>query len=216
MAQRTKLEWMLDRLLLISLMLFFTLHITNHLIIISGAATHILIMEKMRVLYRFPVFEGLLILAVTLQTRAGIRQLRRFPTRKVRGRFRVLTLSGLYLIAFVVIHMGSVYAGRIFMGVDTNLYFAAAGYRVFPFNLFFYPYYFTAIFAAFAHLGAVLWLRRRAAQPIIADRLYWGALTTGLCAATLITLGISGTFAPFEIPDSYLDTYRAMLPSFIE
>ena len=213
MAQRAKLAWMFDRLLLTILLLFFTLHIVNHLMIISGATVHIAIMEKLRLLYRFPVFELLLIIAVALQTRAGIRQLRRFPTNKVRGPFRVLTWSGLYLIAFVIIHMSSVYIGRIVMGFDTNLYFAAAGYRVFPFNLFFYPYYFVAVFAAFAHLGAVLWLRKRAQQPVMARRLLWGAMAIGLCAAIIITLGISGVLTPFEIPGAYLDTYRAMLPS---
>jgi hypothetical protein len=208
MRTQKTIAWYFDKLLLCVLLLFFVLHMANHLAIIFGADTHIALMETLRHLYRFPVFEGLLIIAIALQIRAGIRQLRRFPTSKVRGRFRVLTYSGLYLIAFVIIHMSSVFIGRIFMSLDTNLYFAAAGYRTIPASLFFYPYYFTAILAAFAHWGAVVWLRNRAQKPVLANRIYWGAIAIGICAAITITIGISGTLTPFDIPDQYLDTYR--------
>jgi hypothetical protein len=208
MSTSKTIAWCFDKLLLWVLLLFFTLHMANHLAIIFGANTHIATMETLRHLYRFPVFEGLLIIAIALQVRAGIRQLKRFPTSKVRGRFRVLTWSGLYLITFVIIHISSVFIGRIFMSLDTNLYFAAAGYRLLPANLFFYPYYFAAILAAFAHWGAVVWLRNRAQKPVFANRIYWGAIIFGLCAAILITLGISGILTPFDIPSPYLDTYR--------
>jgi len=208
MAERSKFISILDRVLVITLVLFFGLHMANHLAIVGGAGVHIAIMDGLRHLYRFPIFEVLLIGAVIWQVRAGIKQLRRFPLSKVRGKFRVLTVSGLYLIAFLVIHMGAVYAGRIFAGLDTNLYFAAAGYRVSPFMLFFYPYYFLAVWAGFAHLGSVLWLRKRADQPALADRTYWGAILFGLIAALIISFGISGALAPFDVPDLYLDNYR--------
>ncbi len=193
-----------DKALLWVMLIFFAAHMGNHLAILWGAQAHLAVMDVLRVVYRYPIVELILIWAIFRQVVAGIKQMRRFGPFKSKGRFRVLVWSGIYLIAFMIIHLSATAANRYVLGVDTNLYFATAGYRSLIASLFFYPYYFLAVVASFAHLGAVVWLRQRAVRPVFADRVYVGAVLSGIAIAAILTLFLSGLVADFPIPESYL------------
>jgi hypothetical protein len=196
-----------DKALLWLLLTFVTAHLVNHLIIAFGAPAHIAVMDGLRDVYRNPLVEILLIWGIARQIWAGIRQLRRFGIRKPKGPMRVLILTGLYLIFFLVIHISAVLQAR-WTGVDTNLYFGTAGYRVWPIMLFFYPYYFTAIFCVFAHTGTVLWMRTRAKDAPRAQTIYRTFNILGLVMATILTLMLSGLFTDFTIPQAYLASFQ--------
>lgn len=183
------------------MMAFFAAHMINHLVIYLGSEAHLAFMETLRAVYRFPLVELLLIWAILRQILAGIRQLKRFGI-KSKGRFTVLVYSGLYLIFFLALHLSAIGIARYVQGVDTNLYFALAGYRTSA-ALLVVPYYAVAIFAAFAHMGAVIWLRTRAARPKFANVTYHAGVYGGIAMALILSLGLSGLAVPFEIPQLY-------------
>lgn len=205
---RSRLYKVYDKALMWLVLAFFAAHILNHLAIYAGAQAHIAVMDTLRVIYRMPLIELILIWAITRQAWAGIKQSRRFGPLKSKGRFRMLSWSGLYLIGFLLIHIGAITVARYIQGLDTNIYFGAAGYRVWPFMYWFYPYYFLAIFLAFSHAGAVLWLRTRAKNAKKADRFYKAGIILGLTFGVLITLGVSGTSVAYDIPSLYTDSFR--------
>jgi hypothetical protein len=105
--------------------------------------------------------------------------------------------SGAYVALFLAIHVGAVLAGRA-GGLDTNFYFAAAGLHVWPFVLFFAPYYFLAVAALFVHLGCAL----RRGNAVVA--LSSGA---GIVVAGVIVAALMGQVVPVEIPAQYLQTF---------
>lgn len=205
---RKQMHHIYDRALMWVVLVFFVVHMGNHLAIYMGADAHIAVMDALRAVYRFPVIEILLIWAILRQTLAGIRQLRRFGVKKPKGVLRVLVYTGIYLIGFLGIHISAISVGRYWLGLDTNIYFGGAGYRSMPAALIFYPYYFLAVLSGFAHWGAVLWMRNRAKSPDRAMTQFRILTLIGLAMAVIITLGVSGVLSPFAIPDIYLDTYR--------
>ncbi len=208
MIDRTRAHHIYDRALMWLILGFFVLHMGNHLFVLLGDGPHIAVMDALRVVYRFPILEALLLWSIYRQIRAGIRQTKRFGLKKPRGVLAVLVWSGLYLIGFLVIHMSAVTVARYALGLDTNIYFGAAGYHVMPFALFFYPYYFLAILAGFTHWGAVLWLRNRARDPKRAMTQFRTLTFIGVVMACLVTLGMGGHLGGLTIPDTYLATYR--------
>ncbi|MEO0357419.1 MAG: hypothetical protein AAF386_03825 [Pseudomonadota bacterium] len=208
MSQHRTSKWyrIYDTTLLWLMLTFFAAHMANHIALLWGPDVHIRMMDQLRILYRMPLVEIALIWAIYRQVVAGMGQAIRFPPRRVRGRFRMLTWSGLYLIFFIGVHLSATAFNRYGLGLDTNLYFATAGFRSSVAVYFFVPYYFCAVFAAFAHLGAVVWLRQRGARPQLADWVYRGACAFGLIFASVLTISLSGWVRPFAIPPEYLES----------
>jgi hypothetical protein len=139
----------------LTIAVFVGLHLSNHLMSIWGAERHIAVMDNLRHFYRNIFIEIILISAVLIQIISGIKLFVR--KRKTATTFfdKVQIYSGLYLSIFFVIHVGVVFAGRIFLHLDTNFYFGVAGLNSFPLNLFFIPYYGLAIISFFGHLAAI-------------------------------------------------------------
>jgi hypothetical protein len=108
-------------------------------------------MHVLRNVYRNPVMEICLLLAVGVQIMSGIKLW--IPKRKtVTSTFDKLQLwSGMYLAFFFIIHISAVLAGRFLLQLDTNFYFGVAGLNTFPLSFFFIPYYSLAIFSFFVH-----------------------------------------------------------------
>jgi hypothetical protein len=109
---------------------------------------------------------------------------------------------------FLAVHAGSVLFGRAVLGLDTNFYFAAAGLHVWPYPLFFMPYYGLAVAALFVHLACALRRRLPARVPRAArDRLGWSGIAVGAVLAVLIVAAFSGVFYPVELPPAYRATF---------
>ena len=180
------------------LAVFVAVHIANHLAALAGADVHVRFMERARLVYRQPVVEAVLLSCVVLQAASGLRMLWAGRRRRRTAVAWLQAGSGAYVALFLAIHVGAVLVGRSAGGLDTNFYFAAAGLHVWPFVLFFAPYYFFAVAALFVHLGCAL---RRGTRVI---GLFAGA---GIVAAALIVVALMGTVRPVEIPPAYLQTF---------
>lgn len=188
------------------LLLFVAAHIGNHLAALVGLGAHEATMRALRVIYRHPLIEPLLLLAVMVQITTGLIQFVR-GWRVRSGRVAWLQAwSGFYLFLFLAIHVTAVLAGRG-GGLDTNFHFAAAGMHA-GLAGFFAPYYFTAVAALFTHLGcaAYWWLTGRGRETA-AGRALAAMIVTGVLLAALIVALLAGAIVPVTIPPAYLASF---------
>ncbi|TGE25033.1 hypothetical protein E5K00_07495 [Hymenobacter aquaticus] len=190
------------------LTVFILAHLANHLVALSGIPAHLAVMNALRVGYRHPVVEAVLLLATGLQVVSGVRlygQARRQPGPSAARRLQIF--SGLYLAFFLLAHTGAVLSGRVWFGLDTNFYFAAAGLNTFPFSLFFVPYYFLAVTAVFLHLAALHYQKASSIfGPRRARRHAWGIGGLGVVVALLILFAFTNHLRGLPIPARYLRT----------
>jgi succinate dehydrogenase/fumarate reductase cytochrome b subunit len=177
--------------------LFVVLHIGNHVAMFAGQAAHIAVMESLRPLYRTPLAETLLMLALAFQLSTGLTMIWRTRKAKREGLARWQAISGAVLALFILNHVGAVWGGRLIMGLDTNYHFAAAGMHA-GYAAFFVPYYFLGVAALFVHIACALaWRMRGRAVPLAV-----GALGIALAA------GFVGVMASdTAIPPRYLESF---------
>lgn len=160
-------------------------------------------MQDLRVVYRNPLVESLLLLAVGWQIFSGIKLWR---TKKNQTQFfeKIHIWSGLYLAFFLLIHVVAVLTGRFILHLDTNFYFGIASLNAFPVNLFFIPYYTLAVVSFFAHLAAVHHLKMK--KPVLGMSVpvqSYIILFSGGVLALLLLYSLTNHFNGFEVPPAY-------------
>jgi hypothetical protein len=188
----------------ITLCLFIGLHLCNHLISIWGVEQHIAMMDGLRLIYRNMVAESLLLGACLTQVISGIALLRKRDRVQATGLARLQAWSGIYLVVFLVIHIGAVLGGRGVLHLDTNFYFGAAGINTFPFALFFIPYYGLAIMAVTGHIAAIH--GRKMQHKVLGyspQQQAIAILVIGFCGMLAIFYGLTGHFQGIDLPLEY-------------
>jgi hypothetical protein len=136
---------------------FLLIHMVNHVVGLSGQAAHIAFMNSIRPIYRHPVIETVLLVLFAMQVATGaILAIKGWRERRGFVAW-AQAASGLYIAAFLLIHVSSVMMGRIVLGLDTDFRFAAAGFHVAGWPWYFIPYYFLAVFGLFVHVGCALY-----------------------------------------------------------
>lgn len=184
--------------------IFICLHLFNHCYSVLGADKHIEMMLALRHFYRNFFIESILLLAVCLQILSGIKLFA--AKRKTATNFfeKLQVWSGLYLALFFVIHLSAVFAGRIFLKLDTNFYFGVAGLNSFPTNLFFIPYYALAIISFFGHIASIhnSKMKHKIVGVSPTDQSFF-ILMIGLFITIVIFFGLTNQFRGVEIPTEY-------------
>lgn len=181
------------RALAVVLALFLTLHLGNHIAGLWGQSAHAEVQSALRTVYRHPLVEPLLLMAVAVQIGLGVALFAR------RSRVTLQAVSGLYLALFLLIHLGAVLSAR-WHGTETDLAFAAAGlHAVGLWPAFFAAYYGLAILAVFAHLSVPL---SRGSETLGTALL---ALGTTL-AVTLVAL-LAGFVTQLTIPPALVAAF---------
>jgi succinate dehydrogenase/fumarate reductase cytochrome b subunit len=199
----------LHRTSAIVVVVFACLHIVNHLAALGGVASHIAFTDVARTVYRQPPVEVFLLFCVLFQVSSGLFLVVR-GWKQRRGLVAWLqAATGAYIAFFLLVHVGAVLYGRAVLNLDTNFYFAAAGFHVPPYQFFFGPYYFFAVLAFFTHLGCAAYWRVKA-QPRL-ERFLVIALpaSVGGVLSLLIVLCLAGVLQPVEIPPEYKATYAS-------
>lgn len=186
------------------LSLFIGFHLFNHLMAIQGAEKHISTMQSLRLVYRNPVIETILLIAVFIQIVSGIRLYKagKKQANEFYGKLHVWT--GLYMAFFLMIHVSAVIAGRLLLQLDTNFYFGVAGLNSFPFNLFFIPYYALAILSFFGHIAAIH--AKKMKMQLFGTSPKQQAnfiIILGICLTVFILFGLTNQFKGVVIPDEY-------------
>jgi succinate dehydrogenase/fumarate reductase cytochrome b subunit len=197
----------LHRASAILIAVFACLHIANHLAGLAGVATHIAFMEAARLVYRNLLVEIVLLLCVVFQVGSGLTLVLR-GWRRRRGFLPWLqALSGAYLSFFLLVHVSAILSGRVLLNLDTNFYFAAAGFHVPPYPFFFVPYYFLAVVALFTHLGCAAYWQVQDRPRLTRVLVVAVPASVSAVLALLIVLLMAGQLQPFEVPAKYKATY---------
>lgn len=182
---------------------FITLHLVNHFFALVGVEQHIAVMKSLRKFYRNPIVEPILIVLILAHIGSGVKLF--FQKQEKTLWTLIQKWSGFYLAIFLLIHLsGVILFGRGQLDIDTNFYFAAMGLLVFPFKLFFIPYYTLAIIAVFCHLGAFLriFLLKRVSERVSNVAAY-AFLTAGIICSLLIVSAFGGLFYEIHPPEIY-------------
>lgn len=193
--------------------LYVLAHLANHLAAVDSVASHIAFMDRIRLVTRVPAVEALLLACVLFQAVSGL-----VLAARRRGQRRALfdrlqAVSGLYLAFFLLVHVGSVLAGRFVQGVDTNFHFAAAGLHVAPFQFFFFPYYGLAVLALGVHLAAAFdYLARGRIGNPARSRIAGAGIAVALALSGLILAAFGGMLHPVVIAEPYRANLEALLP----
>lgn len=197
----------LHRLSAILLGLYLAVHLANHLAGLAGQGAHIAFMQAARVVYRHPLVEGLLLALFLWQAISGsVLIARRWKARD--GLIAWLQIgSGGYLLFFLLNHVGAVMAGRALFGLDTDFRFAAAGFHIGAFGLFFAPYYLLAVAALFTHLGCAMFFVLDSRPRAVRWTVLLGLALTGTVLGLLFVLMMMGAFHPVDIPAAYRAPY---------
>ena len=164
-------------------------------------------MEVIRPLYRNALIEPVLIALLIFQLATGVTMV----LQGWRSRSGVVAwlqaVSGLYIAAFIVIHTTAVMGARFLLHLDTNFNFAAAGLHVPGWLWYFFPYYFLAVAALFAHVGCAIYWSFDDTRPRAASMALRVLIGVGVVSGVLFVLMLSGKLYPVTIPSKYLATY---------
>jgi hypothetical protein len=190
------------------LLLFIALHMANHLAGMIGQAAHIEVMKFIRPVYRNPFVEPVLLILLVNQVLSGLTMV----VSGWRERAGVVAWlqagSGLCIAAFLLLHVSSVLYGRLVLGLDTDFRFAAAGFHVAGYPLFFAPYYWLAIAAAFTHIGCAVHWSLRARSRSMANAVLTIFCSVGVIFGAFVIAALAGLLYTVDIPASYLRTYQ--------
>ncbi len=177
----------------------FTLaHISNHLAALGGIDAHIRTMTALRLIYRHPVGEAILLGAILLQVGSGLTGLRSAWRRQ--GVPRGQAVSGAVLAFFLLAHTTAILLGRVAWHLDTNFFYGAAPLLSGWLPVWFVPYYAAGIIAVGVHLGAVAYWR----VPRPRRRVALAApVVLAVVTAVLVLLAFSGSLFPITLPEAY-------------
>lgn len=186
---------------------FACLHIANHLASLWGVSSHIAFMQTARSIYRQATVEIILLFCVAFQIASGLWFVIRGWKRRNGLVPWLQAASGSYLVFFFLVHVGAVLYGRSVLDLDTNFYFAAAGFHVPPNQYFFAPYYFLAVLALFTHLGCAAYWQFPASSRTARGLAVALPVILGGVISLLIVLSLAGMLQPVEVPAKYKATY---------
>jgi succinate dehydrogenase/fumarate reductase cytochrome b subunit len=179
------------------------IHIINHLVGLGGIEAHIAFMRAARSVYRLPVVETVLLIAIAFQICSGLTLLIRGWKQRSGFIPWLQAGSGAYLAFFFLLHVSSVINIRTTFHLDTNFYVAAAGFYVPPLQFFFMPYYFLAVVALFTHVGCALYWRFQAHSRPARTLAVALPVGIGFAVSLLIVLMLAGAFYPVHVPSEY-------------
>jgi succinate dehydrogenase/fumarate reductase cytochrome b subunit len=194
MAGRTR---QIHRIVAIALGVFIALHLASHAFAWGGIAAHSAALQAVRLVYRNPAIEPLLLTAVALQVVLGLRlALSRWRSGVSGGWGRLQLASGSILAFFLLAHAGAAVSARWLGGIDTNFYWPASTLVLAPLKYGFWPYYVLAVSALLIHVACALHFNGFARMPRL-------LAMAALPVAITIVLPFSGAIFPVELPDDY-------------
>jgi len=135
--------------------LFLAFHFSNHLVGLAGPEAHMAVLNVLRVAYRSPLVEPLLIGVFAFLIVTGARLAWRWSARPMDAARILQVAGGVFLVWAVISHVNAVlYLARVHFGIDTDWAFATgapAGMLLDPWNIRLLPYYLGAVFFVVAH-----------------------------------------------------------------
>lgn len=177
---------------------FLAAHFSNHLVGLLGPEAHRAVMEVLRVVYRSPFVEPVLIGVFAFLIVTGTRLAWRWSARPMDGARTFQVAGGVFLLWSVISHVNAVlYLARVHFGIDTDWAFATgapAGMLLDPWNIRLLPYYLGAVFFVVAHAfcGLRIVLLTHGVPRVTADRILVAGTVFAALLAIVIILAMSG------------------------
>ncbi|WP_224790424.1 hypothetical protein [Pseudomonas fluorescens] len=182
----------------IIVLLFVAFHLFNHLFGLAGPQTHAEVMELGRKVYRHPVVEPILVLALLFQVVSGLRLAWNWSSIG-SDHYRIFQIgSGVFLSVFILGHLNAVFVfARTYAGIETGWDFASGdpvGMIHDPWGIRLLPHYAIGVFFVIAHLfsGLRVVLLAHGVSRVTANRGWWAGVVIGVLVSVMIMLGITG------------------------
>jgi hypothetical protein len=182
------------------------MHLANHLTFILGPDIYRAVMKAMRHVYRQEFLQPLLVALFLFQVGTGVYLATHSDVRPM-DRFRTFQIaSGIFLAAYVLGHMNSVFVfARHYLGIDSDWAFATgapSGLVKDAWNIRLVPHYGLAAFFVLSHLaagGRSVLLAHGVARRF-ADRFLIASATAAGVVAFVIMFGMCGARLSFVVP----------------
>lgn len=173
--------------------MFAVFHLANHLTGVFGGEVHMNVMRHLRLVYRQPAVEVMLVGCVLFQVGSGVVLLLRRTRRPAMGWVEVLqNASGAYLILFFASHISALMRTRYLHHIDTNwIWLTADNLLKDPWSVRLVPYYFLGVLALVVHgacgLRSIL---SQHGKHRIAERAFLATAATGWLMAVVIIIAM--------------------------
>lgn len=159
------------------LLIFITAHLLNHALANFGGQVHLDVMKQLRVFYRHPLVEPLLISLFGLQIISGLYLVNKHLKKKGSVYNTLQIVTGLMVFVFLSSHLMAIFIlGRWYAGIDTNW-----DWLVYPpgllndvWNVRLVTHYIAGVAALIIHLGLgarMVLLKHN--KPVIAHYVFW-------------------------------------------
>ena len=182
---------------------FLCLHFGNHFIGLEGREAHAQFMDAARLIYRHPIIELVVLLAFMVQMISGIGLARVIWRDKKDFIHQLQAASGMIMVLFLAIHLGTIAYGRLVLNLDTNFYFAAVGLMAPGWMYAFYGYYGAGIFALFVHMGCIAYDIFKKTNKPVGYVFLVGTTGLGAYVTWLLLMMYSGHLYSVALPDDY-------------
>jgi hypothetical protein len=186
----------IHRISAILVVAFSLAHVINHLFALESLNAHQAVQNVLRVAYRQPVIEVLIVLAALVQIVTGGVLIARARYQSSTPLRNLHVLAGCFLAMFFMSHLTGVGMGRFVQKVDTTFAWATGGPRGLlsgPRSGIFFPYYSLSVLALFLHsAGAARWSLARLMGQSAALRLCYAIIALGILATLVLLLPMSG------------------------
>lgn len=180
------------------ILIYVLFHISNHLFGLIGAEAHAAFMDVGRKVYRAPLVEPVLVVALFFQASSGFYLAWRWSVVPPDFQRLIQVASGFYLSVFILGHMNSVFIyARAFLGIQTDWAFATGaptGLIHDPWNIRLVPHYGLGVFFVLVHLVSglrVVLIAHDVSQTAV-DRLWAVFATVSAVVAIGIIAGMCG------------------------
>jgi len=179
--------------------LFIISHLIIHLFALGGVEAHLNALDSVQWIYRNPIGETLLVIAILAQIVTGLKRLKAKRKNKMLWA-KAQLFSGLYLMGFLIIHTGAAIFTHNIYGLETDFYWAAGSMNISPVKFFFWPYYFFAVLSVFVHFACALHFGWPGKFGVLKTALPW----LGAGIALTIILTFTGVFYDVPITEDVL------------
>ncbi len=185
---------------------FIVLHMVTHLSGLWGIEAYNATQKILRLLYRNPVVEPLLLASAVAQIVLGAGLLTKAIRRGIRGVWaRIQVVSGGIFLLFFVQHLTALVLVRWVDGMNTNFYWPASVMRDAPLVWYFTPYYFLGVSALFVHIGCATRQQMiRVGHRRSAGHVFWAITAVGIILAVQIDSMLLGVFFDIQLPDAWI------------
>ena len=184
-----------------SIVLFFlSVHLVSFLAAIAGAVPQAQIFNAMRMIYRHPVIEVVILLAFVVQFITGAALCRESWAPNSPIISKINAASMIYLGGFILIHGGMIAYGRMVLHQETDIGFIGNALTDAPLKYGLFGFYILAILAVFTHLGTHLLRLSQPKSSILGYGSLIIALGVGIIVSYYMIMILSGHYMAMPKP----------------